>query len=555
MPRGSSKSGKKELPPKKGCKKIKELGRGSYGTVYSYQLHDGKEYAVKISSSDLYSSDIREIAIIRYLAPHPTIIEALAVGFRSKRPYMAMEQGKDLGALISYYKNRKQTIPAEKLKFLIYQLFCGIDYMHSKDVMHRDLKPQNLLLFPGDLLKIADFGLAKGLYCMDVEKPTTEVVTIWYRAPEVILELPHDTPIDIWAAGCIVYELATGKVLFQGSTEVEMMRKFSRKLGMLKKEDFPLANWRTEYNTKSNTPEGFENIEDLHARKIIEQCLRYIPSRRPRARDIITSSWFDSVRILDYEVPDADRKSCDGLLEASLFQSLSLATNLGSSKTISPRSNRGTSKESTSYITSQTHRSLVEFILASFDSSDIFIPTSYFYTLDLLRLISDQATTESIWLFACACMYIATVMRSSSPIDIRDLARYHKSDSKSTRNEISMCVVDVINSVEFRLLKSTCRDLYVEYKKFYHKLPSDSVGIFVMYAVSFDPFYYEIDPVTLALLTLKIECNYYGLKFLHHSKLEGKDRIMAKIRDIILTFRPGTDASKMIYEKIRPLQK
>ena len=94
------------------------------------------------------------------------------------------------------------------LKSFLFQLITGVAYCHHHRVLHRDLKPQNLLINREGELKLADFGLARA-FGIPVRSYTHEVVTLWYRAPDVLLGSRHySTPVDIWSIGCMyVYPL------------------------------------------------------------------------------------------------------------------------------------------------------------------------------------------------------------------------------------------------------------------------------------------------------------------------------------------------------------
>src|ERR1700733_14614391 len=113
------------------------------------------------------------------------------------------------------------------IKSFMQQLLRGVAFCHERHVLHRDLKPQNLLINTKGQLKLADFGLARA-FGIPVNTFSNEVVTLWYRAPDVLLgSKAYTTSIDIWSSGCIMAEMYTGRPLFPGSTnENQLMRIF-----------------------------------------------------------------------------------------------------------------------------------------------------------------------------------------------------------------------------------------------------------------------------------------------------------------------------------------
>lgn len=113
----------------------------------------------------------------------------------------------------------RSSISSAVLKSLIYQLFNGLIYLHSCHILHRDLKPANILITSSGVVKIGDLGLARLIYqpLQPLFAGDKVVVTIWYRAPELLMGAKHyNKAIDCWAVGCVLAELASLRPIFKG---------------------------------------------------------------------------------------------------------------------------------------------------------------------------------------------------------------------------------------------------------------------------------------------------------------------------------------------------
>ena len=121
-------------------------------------------------------------------------------------------------------------VPAE-VKCLLQQLLLAVAHLHDNWILHRDLKTSNLLLSHRGILKVGDFGLARE-YGSPLKAYTSVVVTLWYRAPELLLGAKeYSTPIDVWSVGCIFGELLTMEAIFQGKFEHDQINRIFRDLG------------------------------------------------------------------------------------------------------------------------------------------------------------------------------------------------------------------------------------------------------------------------------------------------------------------------------------
>ena len=137
------------------------------------------------------------------------------------------------------------------IKSYTLQMLRGLDYCHTRGIMHRDLKPQNILVNREGQLKIADFGLARA-FVPPIRAFTHEVVTLWYRPPEILLgQKVYALPVDMWAVGTILAEMVTKRPLFPGDCEIDEVFKIFRVLGTPDETSWPgvteLRDWNNDF--------------------------------------------------------------------------------------------------------------------------------------------------------------------------------------------------------------------------------------------------------------------------------------------------------------------
>jgi len=213
--------------------KQQKIGEGTYGVVYKAknretgQLTALKKIRLENEDEGIPSTAIREISILKEMI-HPTIVSLLDVINYDNKLYLIFEF---LDQDLKKYMDSVTTLTPSLVQSYCMQLLQGLSYCHQRRIVHRDLKPQNLLIDKRGSLKIADFGLARA-FCVPVRQYTHEVVTLWYRAPEILLgSATYSIPVDMWSAGCIFGELLTKNPVFPGDSEIDQLFKIFRQLG------------------------------------------------------------------------------------------------------------------------------------------------------------------------------------------------------------------------------------------------------------------------------------------------------------------------------------
>ena len=221
---------------------INYLGAGAYGVVCAAYDHTLQDYvAIKkckkiFSSRTMAKRTLREMRILRLLDHENVIkIKDIADAFNRKtfsEVYVVFElMETDLAVII----RSSQLLRDQHIQFFMYQLLCGLQYLHSNGIVHRDLKPRNLLVNANCELKIGDFGLSR-VYNTDndhkIAAMTEYVTTRWYRAPEVIVGWhQYSYAVDIWAVGTILAELIGRQPLFAASDSAKQLDLVVRSLG------------------------------------------------------------------------------------------------------------------------------------------------------------------------------------------------------------------------------------------------------------------------------------------------------------------------------------
>jgi serine/threonine protein kinase len=292
-----------------------KLGEGSYGVVYrAIDTRTGMTVALKILKLDDLDEDgvpstlLREISILKTINPI-NIVSLVDVCTSEIPAYLAFEfVHTDLGRLMAA---RNTSFRPITLKAYAFQMIAGVHYLHSHRIIHRDIKPENVLISRDGLVKFCDFGMARYV-TVPMRRYTRGVVTLWYRAPEVILGGVYDLSIDIWGIGCILYEMITFSPLFPGDGQLDQIMRIISVLGTPSEDDCPGFQERFTETLRVEVPQspGVDLAAMMEGAEpglidLVLQMLRFDPLKRISARDALMHPYFE-------DIPEEMRRRCAG---------------------------------------------------------------------------------------------------------------------------------------------------------------------------------------------------------------------------------------------------
>ncbi|KAI5921382.1 Pkinase-domain-containing protein [Camillea tinctor] len=280
------------------------IGSGTYGKVfkglhvYSKKLVALKRIRMEGEKDGFPVTAVREIKLLQSLK-HDNIVRLHEVMTEANNCYMVFEYlSHDLTGLLNHPSFK---LDAAQKKHLAKQLFEGLDYLHTRGVLHRDIKAANILVSSDGILKLADFGLARFYAKHHRVDYTNRVITIWYRSPELLLgETIYGAAVDIWSAACVMVEIFTRHAIFPGDGgEISQLEKIYNVLGTPNKTEWPgLVDmpWfellRPGYRKKNVFAEKYGERVPPAAFELLADMFQYDPAKRPSAADVLEHPYF-----------------------------------------------------------------------------------------------------------------------------------------------------------------------------------------------------------------------------------------------------------------------
>lgn len=301
-------------------KVTKLIGEGAYGIVCAAEdTTTGRKVAVKrilkcLDTHPMATRILRELKFLRLLSNHENIIQVkdvLLPGELQKfnDTFVVFEL---MPTDLSHLLRSSTVLKPEHVKYFMFQLLRGINFMHTARVFHRDLKPNNILINEKCELRICDFGLARATFenGPDTLFWTDYVATRWYRAPELIMDYmtKYSTAIDMWSVGCVFAEiLSNGSVLFPGKNSRQQFELIIDVIGRpppeaIEKLDSPqarrtLAPFLNMHKPRRPLSSLFRHADPL-AVDILSRMLTFDPDERISALDALNHPYFSEYRHL-----------------------------------------------------------------------------------------------------------------------------------------------------------------------------------------------------------------------------------------------------------------
>jgi Serine/threonine protein kinase len=251
-------------------------------------------------------NNLREIQALKRLTPHPHIVNLEEVLYDQPSGRLAMVFELMDANLYDLISGKREHLDSELVRSLGYQLFLALQYMHGKGIFHRDIKPENVLIdASGKHLKVADLGSCRSVHA---RAPMTEyIATRWYRPPECLLTDGYYGPeMDIWGAGCVIFEITALFPLFPGADEVDQINRIHKVIGTPKESVLEKLRERgsskINYNFQETKGVGLKHFiphASSECISLLEKTMIYDYSERIDASAAVNHNYFSKLRTHD----------------------------------------------------------------------------------------------------------------------------------------------------------------------------------------------------------------------------------------------------------------
>ncbi|KAL0429366.1 UNVERIFIED_CONTAM: Cell division control protein 2 [Sesamum radiatum] len=291
------------------CEKLQGIGQCGIGEDYMYKgLEKNEIVAIKwipfdVKDEGLPSIVLREISMLKEL-DHANVVRLYDVVDEEDGFFLVFGHLKlDPATFIDSHS--KTEVDPHLIKSFLFQILQGVSYCHSQKVLHRDLKPDNVLIDPrSSTIKLAGIGSARS-FDVPLPKYSREVTTLSYRAPEILLGTHYSSAVDMWSVGCTFAEMVMKRPLFCGACEIDMMIQICRAFGMGDVTDWSGAKsaWLKISKMATLCPESQQNLADIvpgletEGLDLLSKMLCANPNRRITARGAVRHAYFKDFHV------------------------------------------------------------------------------------------------------------------------------------------------------------------------------------------------------------------------------------------------------------------
>ncbi|XP_015925431.1 cyclin-dependent kinase-like 4 isoform X2 [Parasteatoda tepidariorum] len=291
--------------------KLAKIGEGSYGVVFKCRNREnGQIVAVKkyVESEDdplIKKIALREIRMLKQLK-HPNLVNLIEVFRRKRKLHLVFEYCEH--TVLDILEKHPKGVPDNLTKRIVWQTLQAVNFCHEHNCIHRDVKPENILITKDGIVKLCDFGFARTLSPGD--NYTDYVATRWYRAPELLVgETQYGPAVDVWAIGCVTVELMRGEALWPGKSDVDQLYLIRKTLGDLiprhmqvfRSNDFFAGVTIPEPDVRESLENKIPKHVHEHGVDFLKRCLDKDPQKRYPCAQLLNHPFFDN-----FKVPELD---------------------------------------------------------------------------------------------------------------------------------------------------------------------------------------------------------------------------------------------------------
>jgi len=286
--------------------KIAKIGEGSYGVVFKCRNREnGTIVAIKkfVESEDdplIRKIAMREIRMLKQLK-HPNLVNLIDAFRRKRKLHLVFEYCDH--TVLNELEEHPNGLSEQSIKKITYQVLRAVEFCHQHNCIHRDVKPENVLVTKTGVVKLCDFGFAR-LLTGPGDEYTDYVATRWYRAPELLVgDTQYGPPVDVWAVGCVFAELLSGQALWPGRSDVDQLYLIKRSLGDLIRRHIDIFR-NNQFFRGINIPDC-DQMESLDQRFLgtskqamdfLKKCLVMEPEDRLTCTELLEHPYFDDFK-------------------------------------------------------------------------------------------------------------------------------------------------------------------------------------------------------------------------------------------------------------------